>query len=477
MLVLLVVVSGTLSATPLPLVHACSICNFLLTWGSLGTGNGQFHYTRGVAVDRSGNVYVTDQGNSRVEKFTSTGIYITQLSGSSPNQLSYPSGVAVDASGNVYVTDTGNNRVEKFTSTGTFITNWGSSGSGNSEFASPGPYGVAVDNSGNVYVVDRGNNRIEKFSSTGTFTTTWGHSGNQNGNFTNPYGVAVDSSGNVYVTDTGNNRVEKFTSTGAFILAWGSTGSGNGEFDVPVYVASDPYGNVYVADYSNGRVQKFTGTGTYLSQWGSPGSGNGEFNGPYGVAADSFGNVYVTDQDNDRVELFGDTTLASIPLVEGWNLISLPIVPVSTAIAKVLNDLIVGNNFTIVWSYQSGKWSSASFSNGKVSGSLTTMQDGFGYWIYMTQPSNLKVLGYVVPPVSSPPTYSLSAGWNLIGYKPEPDPTATETVSTYLTSITGSYDSNNVWVYTSGSWARNPTSLTPGEGMWILVTSSATLRP
>ena len=438
-LVLLVVVSGTLSVTPL-VVRACSICNFLLTWGSLGAGNGQFHYPRGVAVDSSGNVYVADRSNNRVEKFTSTGTYITQWTGSSPNQLSNPSGVAVDASGNVYVTDTGNNRVEKFTSTGAFITKWGSSGSGNSEFGSPGPYGVAVDNSGNVYVVDYGNSRIEKFSSTGAFTTTWGHSGNQNGNFTHPYGVAVDSSGNVYVTDTGNNRVEKFTSTGAFILAWGSTGSGNGEFDAPVYVASDPYGNVYVTDYNNRRVQKFTGTGTYLSQWGSPGSGNGEFNGPYGVAADSFGNMYVTDQDNDRVQLFGDSTLASIGLVAGWNRISLPIVPLSTAIGKVLAGLIAAGNFSIVWSYQSGKWSSASLTNGKVSGTLTTMQDGLGYWIYVTYPSTLYVLGYMIPSASAPPAYSLSGGWNLVGFKPQPL-VQNETMATYLTSINTKYSS------------------------------------
>ena len=68
--------------------------------------------------------------------------------------------------------------------------------------------------------------------------------------------------------------------------------------------------------------------------------------------------MYVADRYNNRIELFGDSTLASIGLVAGWNFISLPIVPLSTAIKTVLNDLIVAHNFTIVWSYQGGVWKS-----------------------------------------------------------------------------------------------------------------------
>src|SRR5206468_10221457 len=84
-------------------------------------------------------------------------------------------GVAIDGSGNVYVADAGNNRIQKFDSTGTFLTTWGSFGSGNGQFNLLG--GVATDGSGNVYVADDGNNRIQKFDSTGTFLTTWGSPG------------------------------------------------------------------------------------------------------------------------------------------------------------------------------------------------------------------------------------------------------------------------------------------------------------
>jgi DNA-binding beta-propeller fold protein YncE len=113
--------------------------SFLLAWGSPGSSAGQFIEPSGVAVDSSGNVYVTDLLNNRVEKFTGSGTFITQWGsqGSGAGQFEDPHGIAVDSSGNVYVADWtniyGNGRVEKFTSSGTFITQWGSIGSGVSQ--------------------------------------------------------------------------------------------------------------------------------------------------------------------------------------------------------------------------------------------------------------------------------------------------------------------------------------------------------
>jgi DNA-binding beta-propeller fold protein YncE len=126
-----------------------------------------------------------------------------------------PTDVAVDESGHVYVADTYNDRIQKFTSSGQFLTAWGGDGDGDGQFSRPG--GVAVDTSGNVYVVDTGNHRIQKFTSLGDFLTAWGSEGSGNGQFDNPRGVAVDTSGNVYVADTRNHRIQKFTSSGQFL--------------------------------------------------------------------------------------------------------------------------------------------------------------------------------------------------------------------------------------------------------------------
>jgi len=128
--------------------------------------------------------------------------------GSGNGQFIGPNAVATDAYGNVYVSDLGNNRVEKFDSNGNYLTQWGSSGSGNGQFDLP--YGIAVDGSGNVYVLDQGNNRIQVFDSNGNYLAQWGSYGSGNGQFNAPYGIAMDGSGNLYVSDIGNSRIEKF---------------------------------------------------------------------------------------------------------------------------------------------------------------------------------------------------------------------------------------------------------------------------
>jgi len=290
------------SVTPL---RAQNPPTYLFQWGSLGSGNGQFDYTYGVAVDSSNNVYVTDDVNNRVEKFDSNGNYLTQWGsgGSGNGQFLNPTGIAADSSNNVYVADIGNYRVEKFDSNGNYLTQWGNYGGGNGQFDVP--YGIAVDSSNNVYVTDLGNDRVEKFNSNGNYLTQWGGYGSGNGQFNYPAGVAVDSSNNVYVGDGNNDRVEKFTSNGTYLTQWGSSGSGNGQFLGSYGVAADSSNNVYVTDIFNNRVEKFTSNGNYLTQWGSYGSGNGQFNYPEGVAVDSSGNfIYVADNDNDRIEVF-----------------------------------------------------------------------------------------------------------------------------------------------------------------------------
>ena len=82
--------------------------------------------------------------------------------GTEDGQFKNPLGVAVDSSGNIYVADADNYRIQKFTSDGGFITKWGSNGTGDGQFHEP--IGVAVDSSGNIYVADSGNDRIQKFA-------------------------------------------------------------------------------------------------------------------------------------------------------------------------------------------------------------------------------------------------------------------------------------------------------------------------
>ena len=95
--------------------------------------------------------------------FDSSGTFLIKWGslGSGDGQFSDPSGVAIDASNNVYVADKNNSRIQKFDSSGTFLSTWGSLGSGDGQFSDP--LGVAIDSSNNVYVADKGNSRIQKF--------------------------------------------------------------------------------------------------------------------------------------------------------------------------------------------------------------------------------------------------------------------------------------------------------------------------
>ena len=226
--------------------------------------------------------------------------------GSEDGQFNSPQGIAVDSSGNVYVADTENQRIQKFTSNGVFVTKWGSQGSADGEFDSP--YGVAVDNNNYVYVTDINNYRIQKFTTNGVFVIQWGSEGSGDGQFYSPGGIAVDSSGNVYVADTENQRIQKFTTDGEFITKWGSEGNGDKQFYFPQGIAVDSSGNVYVGDTENHRVQKFTSNGVFVTKWGSSGNNVGEFSYEEGIAIGSDGKVYVSDTGNNRIQVFGKVT-------------------------------------------------------------------------------------------------------------------------------------------------------------------------
>src|SRR5439155_829360 len=176
------------------------------------------------------------------------------LPGSGDGEFNNPYGIAVDASGDVFVADTLNNRIQKFTGAGTFLTKWGMSGSGDGEFNAP--FGIGVEASGDSFVADNVNSRIQKFTGAGMFLTKWGIPGSGDGEFVAPRGVAVDASGNIFAVDNGNSRIQKFTGTGTLLTKWGMDGTGDGQFKSPFGVAVDVHGNVLVADTLNTRIQK-----------------------------------------------------------------------------------------------------------------------------------------------------------------------------------------------------------------------------
>jgi tripartite motif-containing protein 71 len=291
--------SNNFGATPTVTPGTCH--PFLSQLGGPGSANGQFNEPLGIALDSSDNVYVVDGFNARVEKFTDSGVYVTQWGG-----FENPDGIAVDNSGHVYVTDTGWGRVWETSDTGAPVTYWdGSAGIGGNKNQ---PAGIFLDASKNIYVSESSTNQIVKYSNAGVSLTAWGASapatGSTAGDFYNPEGLVIDLSGNVEVADWGNGRVERFTSTGTFLQTIGSQGYGTGQFTDTEFVATDMSGNLYVTD-ANGVVLTFNSSGVYLCTFGAFGSGPGKLSTPQGIALDSSGNIFVVDFGNNRVEKFG----------------------------------------------------------------------------------------------------------------------------------------------------------------------------
>ncbi|HEV2975127.1 MAG TPA: SMP-30/gluconolactonase/LRE family protein [Solirubrobacteraceae bacterium] len=276
--------------------------------GIAGSGNGQFQAPWGIAINQStGNVYVADRGNNRIEELSSAGAFIAKFGTSGSGTLKEPTGDAIDSSGDVWVSDWGHNRLVEFNSEGNFIREAGSSGSGSGQINGPG--GLVVSEA-SVFVADYYNNRIDQFSSTGASLGQFGSKGSGAGQFNGPYAVIANpSTGALYVADTYNHRIQELSPAGRFLTEWQTWGSSH-QLSNPTGLAVGAAGKLYVSDLSGNQVSTWTPPEAgaahlgYASQIGSKGSGNGQLSTPINTAIDGEGNIWVTDCGNDRVEKF-----------------------------------------------------------------------------------------------------------------------------------------------------------------------------
>ena len=300
----------------------------------------------GVAVDSSGNLYITDQSNQRIRKVDTSGI-ITTVAGNGNYgysgdggpatlaQVASPNGLAVDAAGNLYIADSSNNRVRKVTPAGVISTVVGNGVNGFAGDGGPAVYArlrnpnaVTFDAAGNMYIADWNNHRIRKVDSSGIITTiagtgtagyTTGGGSATSARLYSPNGLAVDASGNLYIADQNNHRIRKVTSGGAISTVagngargfWGDGGPATlAALNTPYGVAVDASGNIYIADSNNYRIRKVTSSGVISTI-----AGNGQFRfagdggpatsaqlySPYAAVSDAAGNVYIADSANHRI--------------------------------------------------------------------------------------------------------------------------------------------------------------------------------
>jgi trimeric autotransporter adhesin len=336
--------------------------------GGLAT-SATMRYPTGITVDASGNIYFADSNNNCIRMVTkSTGI-ITTVAGvrtsaiyeyfsgdGGPATLAtlyYPRDVAVDASGNIYISDSGNNRIRMVTKSTGIITTV--AGTGTAGYKGDGglatsaklysPDGITVDASGNIYFADSANNRIRMVTkSTGVISVaagdgTVGYAGNavqaSSARLYSPRGVTSDASGNIYIADGYSNTIRMMEkTTGIITIVAGNTSfygvNGDGGYGgdggpatlatlyYPRDVAVDASGNIYIADSYNNRIRmvtKSTRIITTVAGTGSSGySGDGslatscKLSAPRSVALDASGNIYITELAKSRILMVTKST-------------------------------------------------------------------------------------------------------------------------------------------------------------------------
>ena len=259
-------------------------------FGGPGATFGAFSGPAGLAVEQStGDVYVADQANGRVQKFSAADEFLLAFDGSATPAGSFsPAAVAVDpSSGDVYVVDQLNNAVDRFSSTGAYVSQLDATATPAGAFS--GPSGVAVDPSnGDVYVADSGDVVVDAFSSAGAYLTQFGE-----GILAFPTSVAVDGASNVYVGDAGFASLYEYPALGA------------GE---PTVIDANAVQTVGVDPEDNHAFVGESGPNGYqVADFGPTGSrlytfGAGRVGASAGIAVNaSTGEVYVADQANNDV--------------------------------------------------------------------------------------------------------------------------------------------------------------------------------
>jgi uncharacterized protein YjiK len=331
--------------------HSTQVITTVAGTGSVGYSgdgglavNATLDYPQGVAVDGSGNFYIADYQNSAIRMVSVSTHKISTVAGNgtfgfsgdggpaTTANLDYPQAVAVDGSGNLYITDTGNQRVRKVTyATHDISTLAGNGGGGFYGEGGPGtsagmtsPSDLATDSAGNVYIVDAPDARILKWDASTHIISTvagngvggcYGTCGDggpaTSASFGYPGGVAVDGLRNIYIADEVNNDVRMVDASTHDISTVTSA------FE-PTGVAVDTAGNLYFAGPGSNYIQEYDATthalsivaGSYTRGYsGDNGLATAaELNSPEGVAVDSDGNLYIADTGNNCIRRVDHTT-------------------------------------------------------------------------------------------------------------------------------------------------------------------------
>jgi len=310
---LLLLTAVAVASVPTLLRQSREVYEWDASWGSTGSGPGEFDGPLGIAVDGSGFVYVSDAGNDRIQKFTADGRFVTEWGGTgrAPGELRRPMHLELAGDSLLYVAEFLNDRIQRFrldgTPAGIVAEDTGSAGGA---LDAPGGVALAPGNE-EIWIADFFHHRVAVYDGDGRYRRRIGSPGRGlPGRLHYPTDVAFGPDGTAYVADAYNHRIQRFSTDGRRLDAWGGPlglgvlGPWKGWFSVATGVHVGARGRVFVADFYNHRIQVFGPSGDFVAQWGSSGSGAGAFDRPTDMVTGSEGRIYVTDFGNDRIQVF-----------------------------------------------------------------------------------------------------------------------------------------------------------------------------
>ena len=271
----------------------------VLSFGQHGSAAGMLSKPWGVAVNERNEIVVTEDGNHRIQVFSSDGTFLRSFGRKVDKQgeLNWPAEIAINIKNeNILVVDNSNHRVQLFSEQGEYLNQFG--GKGNLDHHLTTPCGLSVNCDGNVIVADSGNKLVKIFSQSGQLLQKIGG----DGSFTFPI-HCVQYDKYLIVSDSHEHCIKVHDRDGNFLYQFGKKGEGDGEFNDPRCLSVNKAGHLMVCDKYNHRVQVFELSGRFIAKFGTKGSGMGEFYVPVSTTVLSDGRIVVTDFGNNRIHI------------------------------------------------------------------------------------------------------------------------------------------------------------------------------
>jgi streptogramin lyase len=217
-------------------------------WEEPAGGSAHLKNPLDIALERDGDLLISDAGRSQVLRFTSKGEFLGSIGtpgGNAPGQFGDLRNVAVDVDGNIVACDmrTGPPRVQVFNPAGKLLHAFAQKGIGPGQIMQP--HDLAFDPTGRLFVADDDNMRVNVYTKDGSFIEAWHRNGVRPGELNEPYGVVIDKNGDVFVPNY-YGPCQKFTNKGEFLFAFAQPDPPKG----PVAITSatgDQWGNVFLA--------------------------------------------------------------------------------------------------------------------------------------------------------------------------------------------------------------------------------------